>query len=421
MADDKSPSRQPAASVSVPFSPSEAVITIKEFRPFLTRLFCDNTRLPSKWLTDKTCKKVVANTIGDVVRGQKHLGTLRPIFDEDDGAIKLVRGFAERIEPRRAEGEWSNLVAKLDRLLRLQLFLRHDSTADKPSNDESHPDRDFERSDSTRPWMNMVSVTEYHKDFYANANADCIRPPAPRFWRVALVNIATLDPTLLDDMEEAALELKRLASDEASGPQVTPPKVRREEHPYRFECGPEIVRVVGLGEDVALEKTEGVERLIAIVTNRRVSVMKLARIGSPQHGRCRYSLDVDADRLSERESVNDERFESRMGDDAPSAVREAVGELIARRDAAAARGDDDEADKLSVQITATLEAAKTDIQAAAGTVRKSLERTYERLRKGDHGIALAKHFDQFVTRPRNEPDYVYSPDESHAKIVWSVK
>lgn len=200
-----------------------------------------------------------------------------------------------------------------------------------------------------------------------------------------------------------------------------PPKGHREEHPYRFECGPAIVRIVGLGEDVTLERTEGVERLIAVVTKRRISVTELARIGSAQHGRTRNSVDVDADRLTERESVNDERFESRLGDDAPFAVREAVRELIARRDAAAARGADDEESELTAQINAALQAGKTNLQAAAGTVRKSLERTYERLREGDHGIALAKHFDTFVERPRKEPDFVYAPDESHGEIVWIMK
>lgn len=201
----------------------------------------------------------------------------------------------------------------------------------------------------------------------------------------------------------------------------TPLGVPRKEHPYRFECGPEIVRVVGLGEGVALERTEGVERLIAIVTRRRVNVMDLARIGAPQQGRDRSSVDVDADRLSERESVNDERFESRMGDDSPSAVREAVCELIEQRDAASARGDDQGAGELTAQINAALQGGKAAVQTAAGTVRKSLGRTYDRLRKGDHGISLAKHFEQFVDRPRNDSDFVYAPDESHGKILWTVK
>lgn len=408
-------SRPQAVSVAALISPSEVVIAIKEFRPFLTRLFCDNTRLPSKWLTEKTCKKVVANTIGDVVLKRRHLGTLRPLFDEDDGGIKLLREFAERIEPRRAEGEWSNLVATFDRLLSLPLFLRHDSTANKPSSDEVHSDRDFERDDRT-PIAACLA-----EDYYAHVNAFDIRPPVRRFWRVILMNIAAHDPKLLGDLEEAVLELERLASDEASGPQVTPPKDRPKEHPYRFECGTEIVRVVGLGEDVALERSEGVERLIAIVTRRRVKVMELLRIGSAQQSRDRTSVDVDADRLSERESVNDERFESRLGDDAPSAVLEAVRELIEQRDAASARGDDQGAGELTAQINAAIQDGKTEFQKAAGAVRKTFDRTYDRLREGDHGIALAKHFDQFVKRPRGESDYVYAPDETEGKIVWSVK
>jgi hypothetical protein len=200
-----------------------------------------------------------------------------------------------------------------------------------------------------------------------------------------------------------------------------------EEHLYRFERKPEIVQVCGFGESVPLERTEGVERLIAIVTRRRVNVMELARIGAPQQGRDRSSVDVDADRLSERESINDERFESRLGDDALSGVLEAVYELIEQRDAAAARGDDQEADKLTAQINAALERSKSDIRTAAAAVKKSLDRTYKRLRKGDHGKKLAGHFHRFVKRPRNESDYVY-PDESHGKvdeihgkIVWFVK
>lgn len=190
---------------------------------------------------------------------------------------------------------------------------------------------------------------------------------------------------------------------------------------YGFECGTEIVRVYGCGESVALERTEGVERLIAIVTRRQVNVMELARIGSAQEDRSRSSVDIDADRLSERESVNDERFESRLGDDAPSAVREAISDLIAQRDAAATRGDEQEAAALTAQINAALQCGKAALQAAAGTVRRSLDRTYDRLREGEHGTTLAKHFDQFVTRPRKESEYVYSPDESHGKIDWYVK
>ena len=193
------------------------------------------------------------------------------------------------------------------------------------------------------------------------------------------------------------------------------------ENPYRFACGAEIVQVHGFGEAVALEKTEGVERLIAIVTKRRVNVIELARIGAPQQDRNRSSVDIDADRLSERESANDERFESLLGDDAQFAVREAVGDLIAQRDAAAANGDDQEAGKLTALINAALQVSKLAVQAAAGTVRKSLDRTYDRLREGNHGITLANHFDQFITRPRGESDYVYAPDESHGKIDWNLK
>lgn len=235
------------------------------------------------------------------------------------------------------------------------------------------------------------------------------QPPKP---------VATHGETLASG-DDAGGGRGKAVGDETNQGADTPPN--NGAHPYRFECKPEIVHVYGFGESAALEKTEGVERLIAIVTKRRVNVMELVRIGVPQQGRDRSSVDVDADRLSERESVNDERFESRLGDDAPSAVREAVRELIEQRDAASDRGDDQGAGELTEQINAALQGGKTAFQAAAGNVRKTLDRTYDRLREGKHGTALAKHFDQYVKRPRGESDYVYAPDEADGKIVWSVK
>jgi len=190
-----------------------------------------------------------------------------------------------------------------------------------------------------------------------------------------------------------------------------------------FQDYGEFVRICGLGEDVTLEKTEGVERLIAIVTapTRRYGVMELAKIGAAQQVSDRDSVDLDADRLTERESVDDEQYESALGDDASQVVRDEVGDLIARKKAAVERGDVAEAKTLKQQIDAVLNPLKPALGNAAKTVKNSLDRTYKRLRKDGIGKLLAAHFDKYVTRPRQSAEFVYAPDESKGKIVWIVK
>lgn len=202
----------------------------------------------------------------------------------------------------------------------------------------------------------------------------------------------------------------------------TPPN-SSEDTPFSFEVNSEFVRIRGFGEDVTLEKTEGVQRLIAIVSvpTRRAKVMGLARIGAVQLTTDRGLIDQDGDGLTERESVNDERFELTLGADAIPAAREAIGDLIAERDAALSDCDEDKAKRLTDQINASLNWSKTELQEAAAVVRKSLDRTYDRLRKDGKGKLLAAHFDKCVIRRRESPDYVYEPHESERKIVWKVK
>ncbi|MDP1797421.1 MAG: hypothetical protein Q8K78_08070 [Planctomycetaceae bacterium] len=190
----------------------------------------------------------------------------------------------------------------------------------------------------------------------------------------------------------------------------------------RFVVQGEIVQICGFGESVSIERTKGIDRLIAIVTRGRVGVLELARMGAAQRERILSSDTVDADRLSERETVKNERFEPRLGEDTPSKVKEAVHELIEDRNAAKARGDAQEQDELTKKINAVLQPAKSAVNSAAGTVRKSLDRTYERLGKGEKGVKLATHFQNCVERRRGEADFVYVPDESHGKkIIWEVK
>lgn len=191
---------------------------------------------------------------------------------------------------------------------------------------------------------------------------------------------------------------------------------------YTFLVSGEIVQVSAFGESVSIERTAGVDRLIAIVTRQRVGVLELARIGATQKERNQSSDTVDADRLSEREAVNNERFEPRLGEDTPFNVKEAVRELIEDRNAAKARGDLQTQENLTKQIDAVLQPAKSAVNSAAATVRKSLDRTYERLGKGEKGVKLATRFQKCVERPRGEADFVYAPDESHGeKIAWEVK
>ncbi len=216
-------------------------------------------------------------------------------------------------------------------------------------------------------------------------------------------------------------------ADDQSQPQLTKAATSdtnlKSEPVGSFEVRSEFVRVCGFSEDVSLEMTEGIERLIAIVTaqTRRMSVMELARIGSAQKATDRGSIDLDADELTERESVNNERFESALGDNASQAVRDEVVDLIARKKAAVERGDAAQAKALKQQIDVILNPLRSELSKAAKTVQNSLDRTYQRLRDDDKGNRLAAHFEKCVNRPRESPEYVYQPDESERKILWIAK
>lgn len=209
---------------------------------------------------------------------------------------------------------------------------------------------------------------------------------------------------------------------EQSSPVDPNAKVKTDETTeFSFEVHSEVVRIRGFSEDVTLEKTEGVQRLIAIVAapTRRAAVMGLTRIGVAQSPA--DSDLIDRDGLTERESVNAERFESALGADALQAARDAIGDLIEERDAALSDGDDDKAERLTEQINVSLNRPRTELQEAAAVVRKSLDRTYDRLRKDGKGKLLAAHFAKYVERPRQSPDYVYEPDESGRKISWNLR
>ena len=190
-----------------------------------------------------------------------------------------------------------------------------------------------------------------------------------------------------------------------------------------FEVQSEFVRICGFGEDVQLERTAGVDRLIAIVTplKRRVSVWKLVKIGAKQESAASESDDVKNGGLVEHETLDDDADEPVLGADAIPAVERAVRELIAQKIAAQARGDQEEALRLKKQIDATLEPNRKSLKYAAKTVSHSLNRTYQRLRKDKNGSMLAGHFERYVKRPHKESDFVYVPDEHAGKIHWKLK
>lgn len=242
--------------------------------------------------------------------------------------------------------------------------------------------------------------------------------------RGTLIGSDTIADTLnkFSEMIEAAADGGCKADGEASSTPARKVEADGNNSEFVFVVGSESVEVGGFGETVTmLERTPGIERLIAIVTapTRRVSVMDLARIGAAQQVADRDAVDFDADGLIERESVNDDQFESALGDDALQAARDAVGDLMAKRNAAADAGDDDKAKRLTAIINASLSRMKPVIQAAARNVQKTLDRTYERLREENRGVKLARHFEDAVKRPRNEPDYIYDPDESERKYLWT--
>jgi hypothetical protein len=187
-----------------------------------------------------------------------------------------------------------------------------------------------------------------------------------------------------------------------------------------FEVQNEFIRIRGFGEDVLLERTAGVDRLIAIVTSRerRISVWDLVKIGAKQEKTGVGRVDCESDGLVEHETLDDEADESVLGADANSAVKNAVRELIGQKKAAHANGHLMEAKRLKEQIDATLEPFKKNLKVAATTVSNSLNRTYQRLRKDKRQSLLAGHFERYVKRLKKESDFVYVPDEHAGKIHW---
>lgn len=190
-----------------------------------------------------------------------------------------------------------------------------------------------------------------------------------------------------------------------------------------FEVQSEFVRICGFGEDVQLERTAGVDRLIAIVTSRkrRVSVWELVKIGAKQESADSESDDWKNSGLVEHETLDDDDDEPVLGADANQAVKEAVGKLIAQKKDAQASGDLTEAKRLKEQIDAALEPYKKSLKDAAKTVGNSLNRTYQRLRKESKRSLLASHFERYVKRLHKESDFVYVPDEHAGKIDWKSK
>lgn len=200
-------SNQNAVLASVAISPNDAFDAITDFLPLLDRLFCDGKRLPTKWITADTYIWLSKRTIGDVVLRTKQHKTLQPVIDEDAGAINLLRTFVTQLEQRLADIEWGKLIGVVYRLLELKLFRSPEDTANMPHHNQFHRESEFVRSDG----FDLRSYACVGPKIGANANVYgyMTRPPAPRYWRMTLVNIAIHEPTLLDDMVKAATELKR--------------------------------------------------------------------------------------------------------------------------------------------------------------------------------------------------------------------
>lgn len=192
-----------------------------------------------------------------------------------------------------------------------------------------------------------------------------------------------------------------------------------------FEVSPEFVTISGFDEKVTIQQTEGVERLIAIVTapKRRVSVWDLVAINGSlaEDAMEKEMLDQSEDGLSERQSLDERVEEPILGSDAPGDVKQAVKDLIEEKKLAQDRGDERRIQELKRQIDAAIGPFEQKLGKAAKAVQNTLDRTYARLRKDNAGNKLAKHFDLSIGRGRGETDYVYAPDESAGKICWILK
>lgn len=202
------PSRQNAVAVPAAFGPSGPFTAIKILRPFLDGWHVYDADGPVKWRTAEEYEELVDCTFEDLIRSWPRSETEQlTLFDCHLRMVALLRDFADRLEPRRGEEEWAHLAAMFDRLLALPSLQVHSSTLTPPNAGKSlRTIRHENVLDGRSPYADVCAG----QSTLANVSAFDKPREKPRFWRFVGTDINSVDPRLLDDLEEAVLELKRL-------------------------------------------------------------------------------------------------------------------------------------------------------------------------------------------------------------------
>lgn len=262
MAADKPPSRKHAASVPVPFGPSEALTAIQVLLPRLENWHVDGDASPQEFCAWIAINQLKARTFGDLIRGLRpsaqtsspYRDVFKLVSDQvwhgeppekagteataaadfaitliqqpesltDRGkTLELLKDFSDRLEPRRDEGDWRHLGAMFDRLLKLPAY------------------------DGIAPPGNL--------------------PPgvSSNDWQVVGRNIQSLDSRLLNDLGGAAVVLVQTAAKTPLPPVGETPK----ESEYVFRRNGNVYEIKWPGESgmVAVKGATGLANLCRLI------------------------------------------------------------------------------------------------------------------------------------------------------------
>ncbi len=183
--------------------------------------------------------------------------------------------------------------------------------------------------------------------------------------------------------------------------------------------------ICGFGEELTLQKSEGVERLVAVVTSpdQRLPILDLYQIGAGRRVRGRSKsrdeeqIDQNGDGISERKLLVDVTDDSRFDDDTPDAVWERVRGLIEERDLARKTGDEEEAQKITKVLDTLYLSEKKLVKNARDSVRNTINTTIERIDE-NRFPNLRKHFQRSLDLSDDKKDYVFAP--AGLDIVWNI-
>ncbi len=227
-----------------------------------------------------------------------------------------------------------------------------------------------------------------------------------------------------------AVSLRALATEFASptsGQSVPTPKAKADagtEYLIQDTC--EHYVICGFGEKLTLQKSNGVERLVAVVTSpdHPLPIFYLYTIGGAERRARRSSssgdeeqIDRDGNGISERRLPVDETDDSRFDDDTTDAVWERLRGLIEERDLARKTGNKEEAQRITKALDVLYVSEKKLVKNARDSVRNTINATIQRIDK-ERFPNLWEHFFRSVDLSDDKRDYVFTP--AGLDIVWKI-